>query len=207
MNSPANQPPTGAPPDAQETGSPVVPIWLIIVLFLLFYWAAIYFDEHGGWFEPQVYAPYVSAEEVKAFQVAGGPSLFDQGAAVYARTCIACHGPSAAGAPGTFPPLAGSDWVNEKDPGRMIRIVLQGFSGPGLVVNGKPFNTGSSMVPWNAMSNDDIAAVITYVRGNKDWGNNAPPVTPEQVQAIRAKVASHPLPFSPTEIMQINPAD
>jgi mono/diheme cytochrome c family protein len=97
--------------------------------------------------------------------------------------------------------------VNEKEPGRMIRIVLQGFSGPGLNVNGKPFNTGSVMVPWNAMSDDDLAAVITFVRGNAEWGNKASPVTPEQVRAIRDKVKSHPLPFTPDEVEQINPAD
>jgi mono/diheme cytochrome c family protein len=84
---------------------------------------------------------------------------------------------------------------------------LQGFSGPGLKVKGEPFNTGSSMVPWNGMSDDDIAAVITYVRGNHDWGNKASAVTPEQVKAIRAKVASHPLPFSPDEVEKISPAE
>jgi len=207
MNSPTNQPVASAPREDSGVKDPVVPVWLIIVFFLLLYWGAVYFDEHGGWFDPQVYTPYVSAEDLKKYQVAGGPNPFEQGREIYGRTCVTCHGANAMGTPGTFPPLAGSDWVNEQQPGRMIRIVLQGLSGPGLTIKGQPFNTGSAMVPWNSLSDDDIAAVITFVRGNKEWGNNAPAVTPEQVHAIREKVKPHPLSFTPAEVEAVNPAD
>jgi mono/diheme cytochrome c family protein len=208
MSSPTNQPATSAPAGDSTARNPTVPIWLIVVLFMLAYWGAVYFDENGGWFQPQVYSPYVSAEQLKTFQVAGGPTMAELGEAVYNRpTCVVCHQATGLGQPGTFPPLAGSDWVNEKDPGRIIRIVLQGFQGPGLVVNGKPFNTCSAMVPWNSLSDEDIAAVLTFVRGNKAWGNNAPPVTPEQVRAIREKVPiSHPA-FTPDEILKISPSE
>lgn len=207
MNSPTNQPVTNAPRDDSGVKGPAVPIWLIVVCFLLVYWGAVYFDEHGGWFEPQVYTPYVSVEQLNTFHVSGGPNPFEEGRAIYGKTCVACHLANGQGAPGTFPPLAGSDWVNETQPGRMIRIVLQGFSGPGLKVNGQPFNTGSAMVPWNGLSDDDIAAVITFVRGNKEWGNHASPVTPEQVRAIRDKLKAHPLPFTPSEIEAVSPAE
>jgi mono/diheme cytochrome c family protein len=208
MNSPTNQPATSAPLNDSAAKDSAVPIWLIVVLFLLVYWGAVYFDEHGGWFDSQVYTPYVSAEQLKDFQVSGGENPFERGRKLYTSTCFVCHGPNGLGAPGTFPPLAGSDWVNEPQPGRMIRIVLQGFSGPGLKVNGQPFNTGSAMVPWaSALSDDDIAAIITYVRGNKEWGNHAGPVTPEQVHAIRDKVKSHPLSFTPDEVEKISPAE
>lgn len=208
MNSPANQPATSAPLNDSVAKDSAVPIWLIVVLFLLVYWGAVYFDEHGGWFDSQVYTPYVSAEQLKSFQVSGGPNPFERGRQLYSGTCAVCHGPAGLGASGTFPPIAGSDWVNEAEPGRMVRIVLQGFSGPGLVVNGQPFNTGSAMIPWaNTLSDEDIAAIITYVRGNKEWGNRAAPVTPEQVHAIRDKVKNHPLSFTPDEIEKISPAE
>lgn len=209
MSSPTNQPASNAPAEAPGTQNPTVPIWLIVVLFMLLYWGAVYFDEHGGWFDSKVYTPYVSADQVKTFQVGGGPNPFDEGFKIYNRpTCSQCHQANGMGQAGNFPPLAGSDWVNEKDPGRIIRIVLQGIQGQGLVVNNKPFNTGSGMIAWAGILNDDeIAAVLTYVRGNKEWGNNAPPVTPEQVRAIRAKVASHPLAFTPDEIMKISPSE
>jgi nitrite reductase (NO-forming) len=209
MSSPTSQPASNAPAETTGSQSSAVPIWLIVVLFMLLYWGAVYFDEHGGWFEPRVYGPYVSAEELKKFQVAGGSGIMDQGAAVYGKTCIACHQPNGMGTAGSFPPLVGSDWVKEKDPGRIIRLVLQGFTGPGLLVNGQPFPTSGTMITMAYLSDEDIAAVLTYVRGNPDWGNHAPPVTPEQVKAIREKVQkTHPQPFySPAEIMQINPAE
>jgi mono/diheme cytochrome c family protein len=206
MSSPTNQPASNAPAETTGTQTSTVPIWLIVVLFMLLYWGAVYFDEHGGWFESKVYTPYASADELKTFQVAGGPSIMDQGLAVYNKpTCVVCHQANGLGQPGTFPPLAGSDWVNEKDPGRLIRIVLYGFQGPGLAVNGKPFPTGSSMVAWGgALNDDDIAAVLTYVRA--EWGNKAPPVTPEQVRAVRTKVPAR-APYSPDEVMKISPSE
>src|SRR5215475_5637593 len=106
MSSPATQPVSNAPEDAGTRSSPV-PIWLIVVLFMLLYWGAVYFDEHGGWFESRVYGPYASADEVKSFQVFGGPNIMDQGLEVYKRTCIACHQPNGMGTPGSFPPLVG----------------------------------------------------------------------------------------------------
>jgi mono/diheme cytochrome c family protein len=206
MNSPTNQPAAAAPREDTSPKDATVPMWLIVVCFLLVFWGAVYFDEHGGWFESQVYTPYVSAEQLKDYQVSGGPNPFELGRAVYNRpTCVVCHQANGQGQAGTFPPLAGSDWVNDKDPSRMIRIVLQGFSGPGLKVNGQPFNTGSAMIAWNALTDDEIAAVITYVRGNAEWGNKASPVTPEQVRAIREKVKAHLQPFTPAEIEAMPP--
>jgi hypothetical protein len=46
-----------------------VPVWLFVVLVLLFYWAMMYFDRNSGWFNAQVYAPYHSYAEVQDMQV------------------------------------------------------------------------------------------------------------------------------------------
>jgi mono/diheme cytochrome c family protein len=213
MSSPTNQPVSNAPQDS-DAKDPVVPVWLIVVLFLLVYWGAVYFDEHGGWFDKQVYTPYASAENLERYQVGGGPDPVVLGRQIYGRTCIACHQPNAQGTPGTFPSLVGSDWVNEKEPGRIIRLVLHGFAGPGLVVSGKPFETASQMTafgeapPPGGLTDEEIAAVLTYIRGNADWGNHASPVTEEQVKAVRNKTADRKSrPFSPTEIQTVNPAE
>ncbi|MGN6554539.1 MAG: c-type cytochrome [Verrucomicrobiota bacterium] len=191
--------------ESQSRG-PAVPIWLIVLMFLLLYWGALYFDSNGGWFSAKVYAPYHTVEEIQALQpVSGGSEVFELGKAVYNRpTCAACHQASGQGAPGQFPPLAGSEWVNEAEPGRMIRLVLNGLQGP-ITVKGQNYN--NNMVPWNVLSDEEVAAVITYVRQNKEWGNNASAVTPAQVKAIREKIKNHPGAFTADELMKIAPAE
>jgi mono/diheme cytochrome c family protein len=119
---------------------------------------------------------------------------------------VSCHQITGMGTPGAIPPLAGSDWANEKEPGRIIRAVLLGLTGP-ITVNDKPFN--GTMIAWNSLSDEEIAAVITYVRS--EWGNKAPEVTPEQVAAVRAKLKAQGRtpnnPFTPDELLKISPAD
>ncbi len=203
MSSPLNQP-QSSPAEASQSQrrGPAVPIWLIVFLFLLLYWGALYFDANGGWFSPKIYAPYRDVEELTALQPGGGGNeFFELGKAVYNRpTCSACHQASGQGSPGQFPPLAGSEWVLEEQPGRIIRLVLYGMHGP-VTVKGQQYN--SSMVPWNVLSDEEVAAVITYVRQNKEWGNNASAVTPDQVKAIREKVGNRTQPFTADELMKI----
>lgn len=199
-------------PVANATGSepevvPVVPVWLVVTMFVLLYLGAIYFEENGGWFSPKVYAPFRTEEElVKVNPAAGG---IDGGRVYNKPTCVSCHQANGLGSPGQFPPLAGSEWVNEAEPGRVIRIVLNGLTGP-LELKGQTYN--GTMVPWGlppptGLTDEEIAAVLTYVRQNKDWGNNAPAVTPERVKAVREKIKDHAGPFTPDELLKIPPAE
>lgn len=206
MSSPSNHPETDATSRESQARGATVPIWLFVVLFLMLYWGALYFDTNGGWFSPKVYAPFHNMEEVQMFQPAGGGNeVFELGKSVYNRpTCAACHQASGQGAAGQFPPLAGSEWVNEASPNRMIRLVLNGLQGP-ITVKGQNYN--NNMVPWNMLSDEEVAAVITYVRQNKEWGNNASAVTPAQVKAIRDKVKAHPQAFTPDELTKIPAAE
>jgi mono/diheme cytochrome c family protein len=73
-------------------------------------------------------------------------------------------------------------------------------------VDGQQYN--NAMVPWrDVLSDEEIAAVITYVRGQKEWGNKAPDVTPERVKAVREKEKSRTQPWTADELKKINPAD
>lgn len=103
------------------------------------------------------------------------------GAAAYA-TCAACHQANGAGIPGAFPPLAESEWVNGPVE-NLIRIQLRGLMGP-ITVKGTAYN--SVMPPNAAMSDDEIAAVLTYIRSN--FGNTSSAVTADQVKALRSEV-------------------
>jgi len=102
------------------------------------------------------------------------------GKAVFASTCSACHQPTGLGLPGSVPPLAGSDFLVKNDKERLIGVVLNGLTGP-VKVNGTMFN--SVMPPWNHLSNDELANVITYMLS--DWGNPGGVVTPADIAKVR----------------------
>ena len=169
----------GGEPTAAGTSFPV---WLLVLLATLLFWGDMFLMNHGGQFSAQVYSPYVSTNQLDDFLIKDPTQLFAaRGKKIYNTYCVACHQATGAGAAGQFPPLAGSDWVLPEGPNRIIRVVLNGAAGP-FVVNGAQYN--NVMVPWrDALSDDDIAAVLTYVRN--DWGNKAPAVTPAQVKVIR----------------------
>lgn len=101
---------------------------------------------------------------------------------LYQKTCQACHQANGEGLSPAFPPLAESEWVNGPIE-NLIRIQLRGLSGP-ITVKGVEYN--SAMVPNTAMTDEEIASVLTYVRSN--FGNNSSPVTAEQVNTFRSEV-------------------
>jgi quinoprotein glucose dehydrogenase len=97
--------------------------------------------------------------------------------------CMACHGPNAEGT-AIAPPLAKSNWVNGPAE-NLIRIQLRGLNGP-ITVSGKAFALPVPMPPQAQQTDEQIAAVLTYVRNS--FGNSASAVTPEQVKALRGEV-------------------
>jgi mono/diheme cytochrome c family protein len=110
-----------------------------------------------------------------------------RGEAVYTSNCISCHQPTGMGLTGAFPPLAGSEWVTGTVD-RPIAIVMHGLQGP-ITVAGAEYN--GMMMPWGVgapLSDDDLAAVLTYVRSS--WGNAASAVTVEDVARVRAATSS-----------------
>ncbi len=201
--------PTNNQPNESGAGQPVAnrapaSILLIGLFALLIYWGMIYLDAHGGGFNKQVYWPYKSWDELNDVQVLDpNDALRKRGKLVFANNCSACHQTSGLGVAGQFPPLAGSDWVNEKDPIRLTHLVMNGLQGP-VKVSGKDFNN-SGMVPWkSAITKDyDLAAVLTFVRGNKEWGNNAGPVSEELVKSVRDKTAKRDTLYTAEELLKI----
>jgi mono/diheme cytochrome c family protein len=122
------------------------------------------------------------------------------GRKVYSATCAACHQPTGQGASGTYPPLAGSEIVTG-DEAKLIRVVLHGLTGE-IEVQGETFN--GAMPAWGpTLKDDDIAAVLTYVRSA--WGNKAAPVSAATVAQIRAATASRKTPWTAAELAQVIP--
>lgn len=174
-----------------------VPVWLVFLLSVLLYWGMVYFDQRGGWFSAHVYVPYNSLEEVQLYQPTAGGSK-DRGRAVYENVCALCHNSDGMGKPGQAPSFVKSDWVLGS-PARLIRIPLAGLSGP-ITVNGQEWNL-SMPAMGAALSDEDMAAVLTYMR--QSWGNDASEITPEQVQAVRAELGGRTQAFSAAELMAV----
>lgn len=194
--------------DAEPTASMVaLPVWLIVLMLGLLYGAALAFDQHGGWFDARVYVPFRNPPD--DWQPTIGYDPIKHGYLVYNKpTCVACHQASGQGMPGQFPSLVKSDWVLEPEPGRMIRAVLHGLQAGPITINGQSLSFGSAMIPWkDVLTDEEIAAVLTYVRQNKEWGNNAPVVQPERVKEVREKTKDRTTSYTADELMNISPAD
>jgi nitrite reductase (NO-forming)/hydroxylamine reductase len=113
-------------------------------------------------------AAKVTTEE----RIASGEKLF-------ATHCSACHQANGQGINGAFPPLAGSDYLEQ---GGMVAVgaVLHGLSGP-ITVNGVDYN--SVMPPLSYLNDSEVADVVTFVINS--WDNPGGEVSPAEVAAAR----------------------
>lgn len=138
-------------------------------------------------------APAVDTSAVDAAPTAAeadapiDPAIMELGKAQF-LVCGACHGQNGEGGP-AGPPLAGSEWVTGPV-SNLVRIQLRGLQGP-ITVAGKEYNFPAGMAALAYQNDEQIAAVLTYVRNS--FGNKAPAVKPEQVAALRSEVGKPPL--------------
>ncbi len=129
-----------------------------------------------------------------------GGKMIKKGLDVYKSLCVACHFPHGKGFDNIGPPLAGSDWV-KGSPDRLIRIVLQGMTGP-MKVNGKKYRHPELMPGQGAALKDhQIAQVLSFVRWV--WGKRASSVSPSQVKAVRAATKGRTNPWTVEELEKI----
>ncbi len=203
MNSDSTQS-TGAHEAEPAAGSARAPVWLIVLTAVLAFWGMGFLDNHGGGFNPLVYRPYKSYAELDDDQPRlTGPDP-RKGRAAFLLYCAACHMESGLGNPANnVPPLVHSEWVLAETPNRLIRIVLNGLQGP-VRVDGRDFNS-NGMLAWREQPITDaqIADILTFVRGNKEWGHNASPVTPEQVTAIREETKDRAVQWTIEELLKV----
>jgi len=101
--------------------------------------------------------------------------LIARGEKVYAANCAACHQANGKGVANAFPALDGSRIVTGPIAAHLETVMN------GVTKDGKP----TAMVAWkNALSDTDIASVVTYERNS--WGNHdGDTVQPAQVLAAR----------------------
>ncbi len=182
-----------------QEGREPTPLWLITLIGVIVFWSGLYLQRYSGNFDPLVFDERAGGGQVTA-KPAGPVDMALLGRRIFQNNCQQCHQENGLGLPGQYPPLAGSDWVHAEDPGRIIRIVLDGFTGP-VEVKGQQFN--NTMVPWRTVFSDqEIAAVLTHVRNS--WGNKAAPVPEATVKTVREQTKSHTgTPWIAKELMEV----
>ncbi len=131
-------------------------------------------------------------------------TFFKKGHEVYSREghCITCHQSDGKGLPAAmFPPLAGTKWINGSED-RLIKLTLHGLLGP-IEVKGKKYPGQVPMTAFQQLSNEEIAAVLTYVRNT--FSNKAPMVTPAKVAEVRKSTRAQNGFLTPADLLKEHP--
>ncbi len=97
----------------------------------------------------------------------------------YLRWCASCHGNTGDGKPPTFPPLAGSEWLEMPDEA-LAMIVLYGLRGE-IEVAGRTYR--GYMPPMQHLSDGDIAMIIHYMHAA--WTGRESELQEADVQSLR----------------------
>lgn len=103
-----------------------------------------------------------------------------RGEMLYLANCTICHGVTGLGVPGTYPPLAGSDWL-AANRAEAIRAVVAGLKDE-IVVNGQAY---AGQMPAIVLDDEQVADTLTYVFNT--WDNPGGRLTAEEVGAVRRK--------------------
>ncbi len=108
-------------------------------------------------------------------------SVVQRGARIYGEHCAQCHGERGEGVAGAYPRLAGNRAVTLPVTANLVQVTIHGAYPP--ATNGHPRPYG--MPPFALVLSDaDIAAVLTFVRGS--WGNQAAAVSELDVAQQRS---------------------
>ncbi|HWT71160.1 MAG TPA: cytochrome c [Oxalicibacterium sp.] len=104
------------------------------------------------------------------------------GQSLYQDRCASCHQANGEGAAGIYPRLAGNHAVTSPVAVNTIQVVLYGGFPPSTAGNPRPYG----MPPFSqAMSDDEVAAVISYIRNA--WGNQGGMVSSTEVNRHRTR--------------------
>jgi glucose/arabinose dehydrogenase/cytochrome c553 len=146
-------------------------------------WRIVYTGEAQGTPSPSAPAPTRATPAPAASgRPASPPAPVEAaGAKLYVQACATCHMVDGSGVPGLQPALKGSA-IAAGDPSVLVRVILRG---PKAALPGRPAAFANEMPAFDSLSDDEIAAVASYVR--RTFGGKAVSITAAQVAAQRAK--------------------
>jgi len=104
----------------------------------------------------------------------------EKGSQIYRAKCMNCHKINGEGLSPTFPPLANSDFLENKLD-KAIQMVKYGSS-EAIKVNGKKYK---SYMPASGLNDKDLQLVFNYILNS--WGNQYGTVDIETVKGIKEK--------------------
>jgi mono/diheme cytochrome c family protein len=174
--------------DPNENNRPL-PWFLVMSLGAMAMWGAFYiYSTPSG--EDSAFGDQRTVASLRPLVVLAGAAPSVDGKQLYGAKCAACHQGSGLGVAGVFPPVAASEWVigDEKI---LTNILLHGVNGEMLV---KGITYKGAMPAWKSLSDDELAAVLTYIRS--DWGNAAPAIKPETIKSQRELTQARTEPYA-----------
>ncbi len=188
-------------------GSEPLSLWLVGFCFVVLFWGGMYLGQYSAGFGSSAFDERVGAPMYLGGTASGmAPSAnsalskaddpIARGKRLFVANCASCHQSTGLGQPGVYPSLHGSNVVNGGG-GHLVRLVLFGAQGPWTAKSGQYNN---AMTAWGSALNDkQISQILSYIR--QDFENSAPPITPEQVAAIREAEKSRRTPWTYDELM------
>ncbi len=104
----------------------------------------------------------------------------EKGSQIYKAKCMNCHRKNGKGVIRVYPPLANSDFLENKLE-EAIRMVKYG-SGKEIKVNGKKYR---GYMPASGLKDKDLSLVFNYILNS--WGNSYGRIEPETIRNIKEK--------------------
>ncbi len=174
--------------DPNESNRPL-PWFLVMSLGAMAMWGAFYIVSTPSG-EDSSFGDQRSVASLRPVVAVAGAAPAVDGKQLFGAKCAACHQGSGLGVAGVFPPVAASEWVlgDEKI---LSNILLHGINGE-MIVKGNTYK--GAMPAWNTLSDDELAAVLTYIRS--DWGNAAPPIKAETIKSQRELTKARTEPYA-----------
>jgi len=191
--------------DDPRDGYEPIPLWLVSFFMALVFWAGAYLAFNSGGFESTVFNPSQVSWIGGGAVAKAPPDPRVIGKRLFTANCVACHQATGLGVAGQFPPLVGSEWVlteGEHGDNQLVAILLHGLQGP-IQVKGSTYN--GAMPAWKQLKDDQIAAILTYIRS--EWGNNETAITAAQVAKIREETAAQSEAYNQTQLKTFTPVE
>jgi mono/diheme cytochrome c family protein len=102
------------------------------------------------------------------------------GQKLYRRHCLSCHQADGYGVPNMQPAITGGAWVQGGAQALALFVLTGGFDS----AQRKESESHNVMPPFRQLSDEDLAAILTYIR--EKFGQGAPAVSAADVAAARA---------------------